>query len=167
VQSSTGFQFRSFGRGFHIAEPRVYTVSQESKFLDGFNVDGAEVLEVQYEAGGLTALFDLIQRAASIPGGSFQALLENLEEAYASSVLILHIRGADRLLADIGPALLHVMTGWEGFTHHLNGESRMYLVLDTGPVAKMTAAFYQLCASSSAKASWPMGLSGAGAEPST
>jgi hypothetical protein len=52
------------------------------------------------------------------------------------------VRHADRLLADIGPALLYVAASWESFARHGKGVHSMYLVLDTGPRAKVSAAFY-------------------------
>jgi hypothetical protein len=136
------FHFSSFARRFAVAEPRVFAVSEDDKFPTGFNLNGATLFEVQYESGGLGKLFDLIEEVALISASSLQALLESLEDLSATEPLVLYIRGVDRLLADVGPAVLHIATGWEGFAHHANGVSAMFLVLETGPRATVDAAFF-------------------------
>lgn len=105
-------------------------------------MDDARLIEVQYLSGGIGTLFDLIADAAKIPRtGSFQALLENLEDLAQDQPVILFVRGSLQLLADVGPALMHLMTGWEGFARHSRGVSAMYLVLETGPQAQVDRAF--------------------------
>jgi hypothetical protein len=142
LKTSGSFRFSSFARQFGVEEPRVYAVAEEANFPTGFNVVGARLIEVRYQAGGLGQLFELIEAAVPVEGGSFQALLEGLEDAFPDSPLVICVRGADQLLADVGPALLHVIAGWEAFTHHANGVSAMYLVLETGPSATVNTAFY-------------------------
>jgi hypothetical protein len=123
-------------------EARVHVVHSEANFPSGYNLVDAQILDIAYRGGGLGGLFDLIEAAAQIPSrGSFQAMLENLEALSSSGALILVVRGATQLLADVGPALLHIMAGWEGFAHHATGVSAMYLVLDTGPAERVNAAF--------------------------
>ena len=96
-----------------------------------------------YEGGGIGTLFDQIAEAGLLPkSGSFQALLEDLEDLSKNKPLIVFVRNSNRLLADIGPALIHIVTGWAGFTRHAGGVSSMYLVLETGPRATVHAAFY-------------------------
>lgn len=74
--------------------------------------------------------------------GSLQAVLENLEDLSSETPLIVVVRRAHRLLADVGPAVLHLLDGWESFTHHGSGVSPMYLVLETGPRAQVSEAFH-------------------------
>jgi hypothetical protein len=68
--------------------------------------------------------------------------LENLSEISEREGLIVYIRHADRLLADIGPALIHVLTFWEQFVRHATGVHPMSLVPETGPGARVDAAFF-------------------------
>lgn len=96
-----------------------------------------------YEGGGLSSLFDRVAEAALVPKRtSFQALLENLGDLADREPLVVYVRHFDRLLADIGPAAIHVLAGWEGFARHGTGVHSMYLVVETGPGAKVNAAFY-------------------------
>jgi|SRR5579872_5003286 len=136
------FYFSPFASFSACAEPRVFTVSREDEFPAGFNLEGARLVEVRYDGGGLGRLLATIEEAASIRGGGFQALLEDLEAVAKTDPLVVYVEGADHLLADIGPALLHFTTGWETFAHHANGVSPMYLVLETGPRETVNAAFY-------------------------
>ena len=99
-------------------------------------------MDIRYQGGELTALLQNIALACGVRGGSFQAVLENLEDISHEKPLVIVVRDANRLLADVGPAVIHLMTGWEGFTHHANGISAMYLVLETGPSAITQSAFY-------------------------
>jgi hypothetical protein len=85
---------------------------------------------------------DAIAASCGVMSGSFQAFLENLENITNERPLVVVVRDADRLLADVGPALMHIVAGWESFTHHANGISAMYLVLETGPRALTNSAFY-------------------------
>jgi len=125
-------------------EPRVIAVDEEQKFPEGCpSISQARLIDVQYNGGGLTGLLDDVVGAAGVaPHHSFQATLENLEDLSHEKPLIVVVRCADRLLADVGPAVLHLMAGWEDFTHHASGISAMYLVLETGPSAVTQSAFY-------------------------
>ena len=124
-------------------EPRVFAVDAEDDFPQGRNFQGARLLTVDYKGGGFTGLSDQIAVAAQIPTRtSFQALLENLSELSDREPLIVYVRHGDRLLADIGPALIHVLTSWERFVRHGTGVHPMYLVVETGPRARVNAAFY-------------------------
>ena len=124
-------------------EPRVFAVDKEDEFPKGLSsIEAAHVVDVSYEDGGLTALMDRIAAACQTRSGSFQAFLENLEDLSHERPLIVIVRHADRLLADVGPALIHFITGWERFTHHANGISAIYLILETGPRAITQSAFY-------------------------
>ncbi len=121
-------------------EPRVFAVGEEEQFPG--KLSGAKVIDISYRGGGLTALLDEITSLAGVSSGSFQAVLENLEDLSHEKPLVVVVRGAERLLADVGPAVMHLMTGWEEFAHHANGISDMYLVLETGPSAITQSAFY-------------------------
>jgi hypothetical protein len=124
-------------------EPRTFAVDKENAFPHGLpSICEARVIDVRYEGGGLTTLLENVTEACGVMNGSFQAVLENLEDLTHDRPLIIIVRDADRLLADVGPAVLHLMAGWEGFTHHANAVSAMYLVLETGPRAVTNAAFY-------------------------
>jgi|SRR6185437_15548145 len=124
-------------------EPRVFAVNTEDNFPAGLpSINETTFVDISYETGGLTALLDSITEAAGVTSGAFQAVLENLENLSREKPLVVCVRGADRLLADIGPAVIHLITGWEGFTHHASGISAMYLVLETGPRAITNCAFY-------------------------
>jgi hypothetical protein len=142
VTHSNEFRLSGFPGPWLGGEPRVFTKSGEDHFPTGINVDEARLIEVQYLSGGIGTLFDLIADAAKIPTGSFQALLENLEDLSQDQPLILFVRGSLQLLADVGPALMHLMTGWESFARHANGVSAMYLVLETGSQAQVDRAFF-------------------------
>ena len=74
--------------------------------------------------------------------GLVQATLEHLEELSHDMPLVIVVRDADRLLADVGLALIHFIAGWESFTHHASGISATHLVLETGPRAVTHSAFY-------------------------
>jgi hypothetical protein len=100
-------------------------------------------LTVDYNGGEFRGLSDHIAEAAQIPTcTSFQALVENLSDLSEREPLIVYVRHGDRLLMDIGPALIHVLTSWEGFVRHGNGVHPMYLVVETGPRATVNAAFH-------------------------
>ena len=79
---------------------------------------------------------------AGISSGSFQALLENLEDLSLERPLVVFVQGGLKLLADVGPAVVHFMAGWEQYARHSNGVSSMYLVIETGPRAVTGAAFF-------------------------
>ena len=137
------FKFSRYPVPWAGGEPRVFAVSAEDDFPHGRDLQGARLLTATYEGGGIGALFYSIAQAAQIPGcTSFQALLENLSELSDREPLIVYIRHVGWLLADIGPALIHVPTGWEQFVRHASGVHSMYLVVDTGPRATINAAFY-------------------------
>jgi hypothetical protein len=124
-------------------EPRVFAVCVEDDFPHGRDLRGAHLLAVDYSGGGFNVLSDQIAKAARIPTStSFQALLENLSELSEREPLIVYIRHGDRLLADVGPALIHVLTGWERYVRHAAGVHPLYLVIEIGPRATVNAAFY-------------------------
>jgi hypothetical protein len=124
-------------------EPRVFAVDKEDKFPDRWPaVEETRWIDVQYSGGGLTTLLDNVTASCGVLPGSFQAILENLEDISHEMPLVIVVRDADRLLADVGPAIIHLITGWESFTHHASGISAMYLVLETGPRAITNAAFH-------------------------
>ncbi len=94
----------------------MFVVDAEDDFPKGYDLTAARLLTVPYEGGGLGAVFDLIATAALVPrNGSFQALLEHLGELSEHEPQIIYLRHSDRLLADVGPALIHVLAGWELF----------------------------------------------------
>jgi hypothetical protein len=98
---------------------------------------------VAYNGGGLNVLFDQIAEAARVrTGTSFQALLENLSDVSEREPLVVYVRRGDRLLSDVGPALVHVLTSWEQYVRHATGVHPMYLVVEMGPREKVNAAFY-------------------------
>jgi hypothetical protein len=124
-------------------EPRVFAVPKEAQFPQQYpSIKEAQLLDVRYQDGGLTTLLNEIASLCGVRFGSFQALLENIEGQTSKKPIVIVIRDADRLLADVGPALIHVITGWEGFTHHASGVSAMYLVLETGSSAVTNSAFF-------------------------
>jgi hypothetical protein len=133
---------RPYRRPWVGGEPRVLAVDKEDKFLEQWpSIKEAKLIDVQYQGGGITTLLENIAASCDVRPGSFQAILENLEDLTHETPLVIVVRGADRLLADVGPALIHLITGWEGFTHHASGVSAMYLVLETGPRAVTDSAF--------------------------
>ena len=112
-------------------EPRVFSVNTEDDFPKTYDVTGARLLIATYQGGGVSGFFDQVAEVAQLPSrGSFQAWLENLGDLSDIQPLIVYLRHADRLLADIGPALIHIVTGWERFARHGNGVHSMYLVLE-------------------------------------
>lgn len=124
-------------------EPRVFAVDKEDQFPQhSSSIIQARLIDVRYKAGGVTTLLENIATSCGVESGSFQAVLENLEDISHEKPLVVVVRDADRLLADVGPALVHVITGWERFTHHALGISAMYLVLEMGPRAVTNSAFY-------------------------
>jgi hypothetical protein len=124
-------------------EPRVFAVDAEDDFPRNHDLRGARLLAVDYKGGGFNMLSDHIAEAAQVPSNtSFQALMENLSALSDEEPLIVYVRHGDRLLADIGPALIHVLTGWERYVRHAAGVHSMYLVVETGPRAKVNAAFH-------------------------
>ena len=137
------FKFGGYPEPWLGGEPRVFAVDAENDFPHGRNLHEVCLLTVDYKGGGFNVLSDQIAEAAQIPTRtSFQALLENLSELSDRGPLIVYVRHGDRLLADIGPALIHVITGWERFVRHARGVHSMYLVIETGPRARVDAAFY-------------------------
>lgn len=68
--------------------------------------------------------------------------MEVIEDLSLTQPVVVFIRNADRLLADVGPALISVALGWEGFARHGSGVGSMYLVLEIGPRATVDAAFF-------------------------
>lgn len=137
------FKFSGYPEPWLGGEPRVFAVNAEDDFPHGRDLRGARLIVVEYTGGGFTGLSDQIAEAAKIPtSGSFQALLENLSELSEREPLVVYVRHGDRLLADIGSALIHVITGWENYTRHGTGVHSMYLVIETGPRATVNAAFY-------------------------
>ena len=120
-----------------------FTVDSEAEFPKGREFDGARLIAVDYETGGLKSLFSQITTTAELPSAShIQVLFEYLGDLSDQMPIIVYVRHADRLLADVGPALLDVVAAWEGYARHGNGVHPMYLVLDTGPRAIINAAFY-------------------------
>lgn len=143
MDSSSKFVLRPYPFRWLGGEPRTVAVSKEENFPQGYpSVKDAHLVDVQYGGGGLTGLLETIATSCGVAYGSFQALLENLEDLSREKALVLVVRDADRLLRDVGPAVIHLVTGWESFTHHANGISAMYLVLETGPSAVTQSAFY-------------------------
>jgi len=139
----SGFEFSRHPCRWSGGEPRVFAIDAEEDLTRTHNLHGATLLTVSYDGGGLGSVFDHIAQAAQLPyTGSFQALLETLGDLADQKPLVVLIRHADRLLADIGPALIQIATGWERFARHAGGVHAMYLVLETGPRAKVQAAFY-------------------------
>lgn len=111
-------------------EPRVFAVDAEDDFPRGRDLPGVRLLTVAYNGGGLNVLFDQIAEAARVrTGTSFQALLENLSDVSEREPLVVYVRRGDRLLSDVGPALIHVLTSWEQY------------VVEMGPREKVNAAF--------------------------
>lgn len=141
-KSASTFQFTKRPHRWLGGEPRVFTVDTEAEFPKGRDFDGAQLIAVAYEGGGLQPLFNQIAIAAELPSVShIQVLFEYLGDLSERKPIIVHVRHADRLLADVGPALLHFVSAWEGYARHGNGVHPMYLVLDTGPQAITNAAF--------------------------
>ena len=142
-RSISTFQFTRRPSWWLGGEPRVFTVDAEAEFPKGGNYDGAQLITVAYNGGGLLPLFDQIATEAKLPSVSHvQVLFEYLGDLSDQKPIIVYVQHADRLLADIGPALLGLITGWEGYARHGNGVHSMYLVLDTGPRAVTNAAFH-------------------------
>ena len=111
-------------------EPHVFAINAEDDITRAYNLEGACLLTVAYQGGGLGNLFNRVVQAARVPEcTSFQALLENLGDLSDQKPLILFIRNGDRILADVGPALIHVLAGWEQFSRHGSGVHSMYLVI--------------------------------------
>jgi hypothetical protein len=124
-------------------EPRVFAVDKEDKFPEHLpSINEARLIDIQYQGGGLTTVLDDIASSSGVIPDGFQATLENLEDISHEVPLVIVVRDADRLLADVGPALIHVITAWEAFTHHANGISAMYLVLEMGSREVTNSAFY-------------------------
>jgi len=125
-------------------EPRVIAVDKEDRFPEGLSsIEQARLIDVHYGGNGLSGLMDDIRAAIDVTtGSSLQAFLEQLEDHSHEKPLVVIVRNTDRLLADVGPAVLHFTAAWEGFTHHSSGISSMYLVLETGPREITNAAFY-------------------------
>jgi hypothetical protein len=143
VTKDNSFQFEKRSHHWVGGEARVFSVDAEAEFPNGRQLEGARLLTVTYEGGGLGILFDQIAAAAGLDGSNhFQALLEKLSALADQKPLIVYVRHADRLLGDVGPALLHISTFWESFVRHGSGVHSMYLVLETGPRAKVNAAFF-------------------------
>lgn len=136
------FNFSRYPAPWFGGEPRVFAVDAGDDFPRNRDLRGARLLTVEYEGGGFNVLSNDIAAAAQIPSNtSFQALMENLSELSDEEPLIVHVRHGDRLLADIGPALIHVLTDWEQYVRHAAGVHPMYLVVETGPRARVNAAF--------------------------
>ena len=143
MADSSDFRLSRYPGSWRGGEPRVFAVHAEDELWRYFNLDGANVLTVAYEGGGLNSAFNAIAKAANVSdNSSFQALLENLSELSEQQPLVVYLHRADRLLADVGPALIHVMTGWERFVRLGAGVHPMYLVVEIGPRATVHAAFY-------------------------
>jgi len=124
-------------------ESRVFAFDNEDDFKGHLPpASEARSIVVSYAGGGLTALLESIAFSAGVTPGGFQATLENLEGLTHDRALVIVVSHADRLLGDVGPAVIHLITGWELFTHHGSGISAMYLVLETGPREIVNAAFH-------------------------
>jgi hypothetical protein len=137
------FQFGRYPGRWLGGEPRVFVIEAEEDLASAYNLQGATLLTVVYEGGGLSSVLDHIAQAAHVANhGSFQSLLESLGDLADRKPLVVVIRHADRLLADVGPALIHVLAGWERFARHGSGVHSMYLVVETGPRSTVHAAFY-------------------------
>lgn len=88
-------------------------------------------------------LFEDIAATARVrPNSVYQGLLENLEEISRAKPLIVFIRHADQLMADIGPALVELLLKWERYVRAADGVRAMYLVVEMGPRAPVRAAFF-------------------------
>jgi hypothetical protein len=137
------FTLREHPFGWLGGEPRTVAVHEDERFPNHWPASkAAKLIAVTYTGGGVTKLLDEISAAAGVMPGSFQAVLENLEDLSHEKPLVVFVRRAHHLMADVGPAILHLVDGWETFTHHANGISAMYLVLETGPRGQVDAAFY-------------------------
>jgi hypothetical protein len=127
--------------GWRGGEPRTFAVYEE----DGDpalwpSMRDVSLVEINYSGGGITNLLSLIAAKAGVEyPGSYQALLENLEDLAGERPIVVLVRRAHRLLTDAGVELLHVIAHWESFTHHGGGVSAMYLVLQTGSRGETTA----------------------------
>ena len=142
-KSASAFQFTRRPHRWRGGEPRVFTVDTEAEFPNGREFDGVQLITVAYNGGGLLPLLNQIATEVKLPSIShIQVLFEYLGDLSDQMPIIVYVRHADRLLADIGPALLSVIAGWEAYARHGNGVHSMYLVLDTGPRATTSAAFY-------------------------
>ena len=70
---------------------------------------------------GLLPLLNQIATEAKLPSVSHvQVLLEYLGDPSDQMPVIVYVRYADRLLADIEPALLGVIASWEAYAWHGN-----------------------------------------------
>lgn len=136
------FNLHTYSRPWLGGEPRAVAVNEEDKFLEWPSLANARLIAVAYQGGGMSALLDIIASKADVDCNSFQAMLENLEELVTDQPLIVFVQGGVQLLADAGPAVVHLMAGWEQYTRHSSGVSPMYLVLETGPRALTDAAFF-------------------------
>lgn len=137
------FMLQSYPQPWLGGKPRVIAVDEEDKFPERWpSIKEARLIDIHYRGGGITTLLEDITTSCGVMPGSFQAILENLEDLSHEMPLVIVVRGADHLLVDVGPALIHLITGWESFTHHMSGISAMYLVLETGPRAITHSAFF-------------------------
>jgi hypothetical protein len=143
MKQKTDFSFSRHPKPWLGGEPRVFTVMPDDSFPQGRDLQGARLLTVAYDGGGLVQLFNQIAKAADVPvDSSYQALLEHLGDMADKMPLVLYVQHADRLLADVGPALIAIMASWEKFARHGTGVHAMYLVVDIGPRATVDAAFW-------------------------
>lgn len=140
---SSEFKLERFPIPWLGGEPRVLTVSEDDNFPEHWPaISETRLVDIQYDGGGFTSLFDNIAEACEVPPGGFQSTMEHLEDLSHDKPLVIVVRRAHYLLADVGPALITVITGWERFCRHASGVSAMYLVLEVGPRAGIDAAFH-------------------------
>jgi len=131
VDRSAGFQFRQFRSP--AGEPHVYVTDESGGFPAGFNTTGAKIVDVTYRGGGWSALMHELADAAQeplLPTHHMQAFYEGLEALSQEQPFVLLVRRADRLLEDVGFALLDAIAHWEAFVRHGTGVADMYLVLE-------------------------------------
>ena len=131
---ASNFQFMKYGPHWKGGEPHVFTVDTEAEFPKGHEFDGAHLITVTYDGGGLFQLLNQIAAAAELPWIShIQVFFEYVGDLSDQRPVIVYVRHANQLLANVGPALLRFVTAWERYARHGNGVHSMYLVLYTGP----------------------------------
>jgi hypothetical protein len=116
------FMLRKYSRPWLGGEPRAMVILEDNAFPQSWlTPNEATLVEVVYADGGLSKLMGDIAAIAGVCAGSFQALLDNLEWLSEQKPLVVIVRRGADLVADVGPALLHFINGWEEYTHHALG----------------------------------------------
>jgi hypothetical protein len=137
------FMLRKYSRPWLGGEPRAMVILEDNAFPQSWlTPNEATLVEVVYADGGLSKLMVDIAAIAGVCAGSFQALLDNLEWLSEQKPLVVIVRRGADLVADVGPALLHFINGWEEYTHHAVGISPMYLVIEAVSRAQVDAAHF-------------------------